>query len=774
MKTVESIFLTGLVSLLGTILLTSSGPDTKARCWTREENSITIDAAQLKVRITPYSEDIIRVEKYPAASAPKADDGMCVTMIPRKTRFSVKSIDGSVVLSTPSLKVSVSLGSATVSFDRPDGVHLINEQPLTYSAVRPSQTFALSQDEAIYGLGQHREGGLNLRGEKYHLINENMEIAIPLVHSSNGYALLWNNGSITDFSDSASGMQFVSESGSGADYFFVWGKNADGVVSGLRRLSGKVPMFPLWSLGFAQSRERYTSQDEIVGVVKWFRDNNVPLDCIVQDWQYWGEDFRHWNAVEFGNPKYPQPQKMLRDIHGMNARCMISVWPSFGPQTDIYKELEKNGCLMPHATFPQQAKVRNYDAFNPLAREILWSRMRDNIYSLGMDAWWLDATEPEHSPVTREDLDFVTAAGPFRDVRNLYPLASVGGLYRLQKQFDPSRRVFILTRSAALGMQQYAHCWSGDVECSWHTLSQQIRSALNFSLCSLPYWNSDIGGFYTRMNYPEGVRDEAYRNIYLRWMQFAVFTGLMRSHGTNTPREIFNFGKRGDFHFDAQEKAIRLRYRLMPYIYSLMHEISREDGTLMRALVMDWPDDPLSRECGDEFLFGRSILVAPVVSEGTSRRVYLPEDKWIDARTGAPVSPGSFTADVPMDEIALYVRGGSIIPIGPDVNYTGEKSWEELTVLLYPGKDGSFTLYEDEGDGYGYQDGAFSTITFKWNDKSGTLEIGKRKGEFPGMLPSRKFRIVPVNSTDLSSALSQDGGITVDYDGKMIKKSLKF
>jgi len=741
---------------------------------TAQKNATIVATDGMNVRVTVYSSDIVRIEKYPLGTRPSDDDGMCVIMEPQKTKYTVKKSDGCTILSTEKIKVSVNKADATVSLERTDGTSIISETP-SICCTPPSQTFRLENTEAIYGLGQHREGGLNLRGEKYHLINENMEIAIPLVHSAKGYAVFWNNGGISDFSDSLEeGMKFSSETGSEIDYFVICGDNADEVISGIRSLSGKAPMFPLWSTGFAQSKERYVSQDEILGVARWFRDNDVPLDCIVQDWQYWNEDNRHWNAVEFGNPKFPDPKKMLDDIHGMNLHCMISVWPSFGPDTDIYKEFEAAGHLMPHATYPQQANVRNYDPFSPEAREILWNRMRDNIYSLGMDAWWLDATEPEHSPVTEADLDFVTAAGPFRQVRNLYPLASVGGVYDAQKQFDPSRRVFILTRSAFLGVQRYAHCWSGDVESNWHTLAQQIHGALNFSLCGLPYWNSDIGGFFTWRNYPDGVKDDNFKNIYLRWMQFAAFTGLMRSHGTNTPREIFNFGNRGDFHFDAQLKAIRMRYSLIPYIYSTMHEIYEDDATLMRALMMDWPDDTAACACDDEFLFGRSILVAPMVTEGTQREVYLPEGSWIDFRTGAPVPAGTFTAEVPMDEVALYVRGGSIIPFGPDVNYTAEKDWDVLRIVVCPGADGCFTLYEDEGDGYGYENGVCSKIRFTWDDKSGTIEIGEREGSFPGMPEHRKFIIVPIKAGDRQINDSLRSGFSVDYDGKTVKKTLIF
>lgn len=738
--------------------------------WDRSGAGITVHSPECEVRITMYTPSMARVEKYGKGAEPKADAGFCVTMQPQKVRFKVQQEGREIHLASREMEIIVSADDASVRYMRADGKHLLEEIPGSFSPL--SQSFRLEDGEAIYGLGQHREGGLNVRGHHYRLVNENMEIAIPLVHSAKGYALFWNNGAITDFSDSEQGMCFRSDVGTETDYFFVYGGSADGVIAGLRQLSGHVPMFPLWTFGFNQSRERYASQDETVGIVRWFRQNNVPLDCVVQDWQYWSEDNRHWNAVEFGNPRFPDPKKMLDDIHAMNAHCMISVWPSFGPETNIYRDLENAGCLMPHATYPQEAKVRNYDPFNPEARKIYWDYMRNNIYDLGMDAWWLDATEPEHSPVTEADMEFRTAAGPFKTVRNLYPLPSVGGVYNAQMEYDPSRRPFILTRSAALGVQQYAHCWSGDVECSWHTLAQQIHGALNFSLCGLPYWNSDIGAFYTWQNYPGGNQNPDYRNIYLRWMQFAVFTGMMRSHGCNTPREIFNFGQRGDFHFDAQEKAIRLRYVLIPYIYSTAHDISAADGTLMRALMMDWPQDPVACNCDDEYLFGRSILVAPMVCDGTSRELYLPQGLWADFSSGRRYEAGKHSIEVPMDHIATFVKAGSIIPIGPDVNYTAEKGWDELEIRLYPGADGEFTLYEDAGEGNGYRKGEFSTIHFRWDDAEHSLSIDRRQGKYPGMDAEKRFRIRVMNplSPGENSGKTEDPQIL--YSGKALKMVL--
>ena len=488
-----------------------------------------VRTASCDVRVTVVSPSIVHIEKT----------------APSERRVAKNDFD----METGRMKVHVSATDGTVSFFR-NGA-LVAEKPGVFSPA--SQSFLLEEGEAIYGLGQHRDRPLNMRGQSLLLKNENMEIAIPLVHSVKGYAIYWHNGSITRFEDGPDGMTFTSDVSDYVDYFIIEGDDADGVVAGIRELTGGVPMFPLWTYGFNQSRERYTSQEELLEVVRKYRELGVPLDGIVQDWQYWGEDNHKWNALKFDNPRYPDPKAMFDEVHALNAHCMISVWPSFGPETDVYKEFESIGAIMPHSTYPQNGDTRNYDPWNAEAREIYWHHMRDDIYSLGADAWWLDASEPEIGPERDEDLDWVTAEGPFRKLRNLYPLPSVKGVYESQKAFDASRRPFILTRSAALGVQSYAHCWSGDVESDWNVLAYQIPAALNLTLCGLPYWNSDIGGFFSWRHFPGGNADPGFADLYLRWMQFAVFTGMMRSHGTNTPREIYNFGELTAMELEAFE-----------------------------------------------------------------------------------------------------------------------------------------------------------------------------------------------------------------------------
>ena len=561
-------------------------------------------------------------------------------------------------------------------------------------------------------------------------------------------------------------------------------------------------MLPLWTYGYWQSRERYKSQDEMVGVVKKYRELGVPLDGIIQDWQYWGNNF-HWNAMEFLNPEFPHPQKMIDDIHAMHAHIIISTWASFGPKTKQYEILDKKGMLLDFKTWPLSSMdawppdlshpsgVRVYDAYNPEARKIYWHYMNKGLFSLGIDGWWLDSSEPDHLNVKPSDFDDHTYLGSFRKVRNAFPLMHVGGVYDGQRSVTSRKRVFILTRSVFAGQQRYgANTWSGDVVASWSALRDQISAGLNFSLCGIPYWNSDIGGFFL-WNFPKNLEDANYRELYARWIEFGTFCPMMRSHGTDAPREIYQFGKKGDKIYDAIDKYINLRYRLLPYIYSTSWDVTAHQSSMMRALMMDFAEDKRALDINDEYMFGKSLLVCPVTKPmyskiqcaGTdtnrvedfstikSEEVYLPKGTdWIDFWTGEKYSGGqTLNRETPIDIIPLYVRAGSILPIGPKVEYATQKKWDDLEIRIYPGADGEFTLYEDENDNYDYEKGIYSTIIFTWDDAKKVLTISDRHGSFPGMLKERKFSIVVVsksNGDGMKSVEKYDKVVT--YDGKKV------
>lgn len=763
------------------LILTLSG-QLVAQNYQRTPQGVKTDVNSTSIEIQFFSPQIVRVLKYPQGETPDKKS-LSVIKEPENTDFNIEQFNNIITLNTADLIVTLNLTTGDVLFNGTDTRPFIAEKsvssvftPMNYESGKTyevKQTFLLDKQEAVYGLGQHQQGHMNQRGQEVHLRQVNMEIAIPIIHSVKGYAVFWDNYSHTTYKDSYDGLSFTSTAGNCIDYYFMYGKDADGTIAQIRELTGQAPMYPLWTFGFWQSRERYTSQDELLGVVKKYRELNIPLDGIVQDWQYWSTDNTRWNAVEFGNPTFPNPKKMIDEVHKMNAHIAISVWPSFGPNTNIHKDLKKKNLLLDFETFPHNNGVKVYDAFNPEARKIYWDYMNKNIFSIGMDGWWLDATEPEYSGGEKE-LNQQTYLGPLRSVYNAFPLVSVGSVYDYQRQVTSDKRVYILTRSAFAGQQRYgANSWSGDIVSRWNVLHDQISAGLNFSLCGIPYWNTDIGGFFAHHVYPEGIRDKAYHELYVRWMQFATFTPMMRSHGTSTPREIFQFGQKGDWAYDTQEKYINLRYSLLPYMYSIGHDITANAGSMMRALSMDFANDAKVHDIDNQFMFGKSILVAPVTdsmyvnrvngsavedfSTIKSNKVYLPKGAdWYDFWTGEKTEGGQeISKATPIDIIPLYIKAGSILPWGPKVQYAEEKKWDNLSLFIFPGADAEFVLYEDENDNYNYEKGICSTIKMKWNDKAGTLTIGTRQGEFPGMLKNRTFHVTIIKDGKNINTISQ-------------------
>ena len=756
--------------LAAALLVTAacSGPVRKTDRGFRAEGTLS------RFEVICYAPDIIQVVKAPLYGKVSTTPTASVILTPGKVRFALDYLDdGTPCLTTDSLRVTLDLAKGVFSFFKPDGTPLVSEQPEAVSHEEIHQGFLLEEGEAVYGLGQHKGSGMDQRGKQYHLENTNTEIAIPLFHSVKGYAVYWDNYSPTEFRSGDDWVSFTSSAGESCTYFLIGGGSVDGVVRNIRALTGEAPMNPLWSFGFHQSRERYVSAEELAGTVRKYRELGVPLDGIVQDWQYWG-DHAHWNAVQFLNPQFPDPAGMMEEIHGMHAHALISVWPSFGAETDIRKELEAENLLLPISTFPQDNGVRVYDPWNPRARDIYWNYMERNLWNVGVDGWWLDATEPEHSPVEASDYDYRSPEGSYRQLRNSFPLYSVGGVYDHQRKLTSGRRVMILTRSATAGLQRYgAHVWSGDLESTWTSLRDQVASALNLSLCGIPYHNSDIGGFFSAGPYPGGKDNPGFRTLYDRWMQLAVFTGMMRSHGTHTPREIFQFGQRGDRDFDVQETAIRLRYLLLPYLYAQAWKVTSEGASLMRPLFADWPADRATWRLEEEFLFGNALLVAPVFREDGFQQVYLPEGGWQEFWSGEKINGGvSFSQTVPLERIPVYVKAGTVLPVGPDVQYASETPWNDLQVRVFAGADGDFTLYEDEGDGYAYEEGAHSEVPMHWDDAASVLTIGPRKGSFPGMPASRRFRVVIVRP-GAGTGLDRDAcDVEVTYEGAGIRVDL--
>jgi len=710
--------------LLLSIVYIANGP---AQSYQKTDLGLKTVINNVEVEIQFFCPSIVRILKSPQGKT-FTKESLSVIKTPQKTTFSVKQRGDELSLTSENLKVNLNLKNGRIAFATKKDNNLLAEKEsgITFTGFNDAgnptfivaQSFILDKDEAIYGLGQQQQGKMVQRNLTLNMVQGNTDDYIPFFLSNKGYGLFWDNYSPTTFTDNQHETSFKSDVGDCADYYFMFGGNADGVIARMRDLTGPVPMFPLWTYGFWQSKERYKSQNELVNVVKKYRELGVPLDGIIQDWQYWGNNYL-WNAMEFLNPEFMDPKKMVDDVHNLNAHLIISIWSSFGPMTKQYKELDKIGSLYTINTWPQSGSekwppnpdypsgVRVYDAYNPAARDIYWKHLNDGIFKLGMDGWWMDSTEPDHFNATSEDLDTKTYLGSFRKVRNAYPLLTVGGVSQHQRTVTSDKRVFILTRSAFAGQQRYgANTWSGDVVASWDALRNQISAGLNFSLCGIPHWNSDIGGFFL-WNFKNPLENPDYRELHARWLQFGTFCPMMRSHGEGSPREIYQFGKKGDKVYDSDEKYINLRYSLIPYIYSTSWDVTTNNSTFMRALVMDFANDNNVLDINDEYMFGKSILVCPVTvamyskdskedfSTIQSKEIYLPKgSEWFDFWTGEKQTGGQkISKETPLDIIPLYVKAGSILPFGPKVQYATEKKWDNLEIRVYEGADGEFCIF---------------------------------------------------------------------------------
>lgn len=577
-----------------------------------------------------------------------------------------------------------------------------------------------------------------------------------------------------------------SEAGQFLDYYFIHGNNMDDVISGYRQLTGKAPIVPKWAMGFWQSRERYKTQDELLQAVAEYRKRKLPLDNIVLDWSYWKEDA--WGSQEFDPQRFPSPDSMIRTLHRRyHTHFMISVWPKFYEGIPAYHAFNKQGWLYRRNIADRQRDWIGkgyvstfYDAFNEKARGGFWELLHKKLYNKGVDAWWMDASEPDVlsnvSPEKRKEQMSPTANGTAAEYLNAYPLENAKGIYQGQRGVDADKRVFLLTRSGFAGSQHYAAAiWSGDIASRWEDMRTQISAGLNFSLSGIPFWTMDIGGFAVEPRYekPSSADLDEWRELQARWFQFGSMAPLFRSHGQFPFREIYNISPEGHPAYKSMEYYSRLRYRLMPYIYTLAGMAYHRDYTIMRALVMDFPEDENVRETGDQFMFGPSLLVSPVyIYKARERSLYLPSGQgWYDFYSGKYFEGGRhITAAAPYETMPLFVKEGSILPSGPALQYTAEKKADTVTLHVYTGKDATFTLYEDEATNYNYEKGAFSNITFHYTEADGTLEIGARQGEFPGMLRERVFRIVWV-SRQTPKEWNAEGKAdeTVRYSGPAVK-----
>ena len=580
-----------------------------------------------------------------------------------------------------------------------------------------------------------------------------------------------------------------SEMNKKLDYYFVYGNSMDEIIKGYRTLTGKSQIMPKWAMGFWQSRERYKTQDEIVSVLKEFRERKIPIDNIVQDWNYWPET--EWGSHEFDHDRFPDPKAMVDSIHALNGKIMISVWPKFYVTTKNFREFDEKGWMYKQAV---KDSIRDwvgpgyvgsfYDAYSAGARKLFWEQIREKLFTLGIDAWWMDASEPNILDCT--DMDYrkalcgPTALGPSTEYFNTYALMNAEAIYDGQRSVAPNKRVFLLTRSGFAGLQRYSTAtWSGDIGTRWEDMKAQISAGLNFSISGIPYWTMDIGGFCVedryvagQMEYNRTGRENAdykeWRELNTRWYQFGAFAPLFRAHGQFPYREIWNIAPEGHAAYNSISYYLNLRYRLMPYIYSLSGMTYINDYTIMRPLIMDFSEDKNVENIGDQYMFGPSFMVCPVYTyEARKRNVYFPKGSdWYNFYTGQLFQGGQkIEVDAPYEQIPLFIREGSIIPVGPKIQYTDEIPADTMTLYVYQGRDGNFTLYEDEGSNYNYEKGAYSNIHFSYNNAEGTLTIEERKGEFNGMLLERTFIIISVGKNKEQGYKAIAQGKKVQYDG---------
>ncbi len=552
-------------------------------------------------------------------------------------------------------------------------------------------------------------------------------------------------------------LSIWSEMGDEIRYYFIAGQNMDEVISGYRMIAGKAPVMPKWAMGFWQSRERYKTQEELLDVFREYRKRQIPIDNIVQDWSYWPVE--SWGSHDFDLERFPDAKAMVDQVHQMNGRVMISVWPKFYYTTDNYKAFDNNGWMYRLAV---QDSIRDwigkgyigsfYDAYAPGARKLFWDQINEKLYSKGFDAWWMDASEPDilsnASMVYRKKLSTPTALGPSAKFFNAYALVNAESIYNGQRGVNNNDRVFLLTRSGFAGTQRYSTAtWSGDIGTRWEDLKAQISAGLNFAMTGIPYWTMDIGGFCVERRYEratEGSEDmNEWRELNTRWFQFGAFCPLFRSHGQYPFREIFNISPAGHPAYNSMVYYDKLRYRLMPYIYSLAGKTYHEDYTIMRAMVMDFGTDAATHHVGDQYMFGPSILVAPVYEYKARRReVYFPENSgWFNFETNEYVTGGQTkTVDAPYERMPLFIKAGGILVMGKDIQHTAEAQ-QDLTIKVYTGADGTFTIYEDAGTNYDYEKGLFSTINVTYDHSKKMLTIHEREGKYPGMFTTRKINV---------------------------------
>jgi alpha-D-xyloside xylohydrolase len=684
-------------------------------------------------------------------------------------KFKVSETTDAAILTTDTLKIELSLKWGNVQFSTAGGENLLRERnsiPRTYepTELNGEKTFHVEDrfvpdfSESFYGLGQHQSGIFNYRGGTVELGQNNTDVAIPLLLSSKGYALMWNTASLSHVDNRFPlELNLSSLAGHAVDYYFIYGPEMDQLIHEYRNLTGHTPMLPKWSYGFFQSKDRYVSQEEVLAIAHRYREQHIPLDGIVQDWFWWKSE-----GDPIFNSNFPDVPGELKQLHDEHVHAMLSVWGLFDSKSQNFLQMTQQHLDVPNAHV--------YDATNPKARDFYWNNLAGKLFSLGWDAFWLDSAEPEEFWPHMGDAILQNkkiAIGNGAEYTNIFPFMHTLGVQEHWKASTEQKRVFLLTRSAFLGQQRVgAAVWSGDVYGSYWGLRHQVAAGLNFALSGYPYWTTDIGGYWPPHDHP--VEDPKFQELYARWFEYGIFCPIFRTHGHRPQNEIWAFDKVEPILINYD----KLRYRLMPYVYSLAWRVTNDDYTIQRPLVMDWRADVRVRDIGDQFMFGPALLVNPVLQpDATHRTLYLPDaPAWYDFWTGASTNGSrEIDSDAPLDRIPLYVRAGSILPLGPEIEYADEKPAGPIELRIYTGADGEFVLYQDAGDGYDYEHGVHSVIPMHWSESNRTLTIGPREGEYPGMPASMEMKVVLVSAghgTGLEPTATPDKLIV--YNGQSI------
>ncbi len=938
--------------LIPILVIAFSSPPAECQNMKHITNGVAVTTQSATVKVQFFSDRIVRVEKWPAQGIEKKKSlSVIMKPMPHLKTVCVEKNE-TLVISSSWISVVISKPDGRVRFTTKDGNSLLMEDSCFFqraiygsdSAFSMEQEFVLTPNEGIYGLGEDQHGYMNYRAKTVTLVQTNTNAISPFLVSTMNYGILWDNYSKTVFQDDGKSRASIwSDVGDNLDYYFIYGANIDSVIAGYRELTGQAPMYGKWAYGYWQSKEHYKTQDEVLSIAKKYRDLRIPIDNVIQDWDYWN-GAKNWSGMFFDKTRFPHPKEMTDSLHGMNFHFMISIWPALGPNTEIYHDMEKRGFLYSPVGW---GGFKYYDAYNPAADKLYWKYLKNGLLSKGVDAWWIDSTEPDLiNANTVESTEYEMKRvgnnhlGSWARYLNAFSLAMTDQLYSNYRREYSDKRFYVLTRSTFAGQQRAAATtWTGDIGASWEIYRNQISAGINHSMSGIPYYTFDIGAFVLGAYggvFNRGGNDPAYEELYARMFQFGAFCPIFRAHGSETPREIWAFSDTigtGEKFSDAMLEVDNLRYRLLPYIYSLAWKVTSQGYTIMRGLPMDFESDPKTYDIDNEFMFGPSILVCPVtrwmyyrppepsvligpesfrtdngepgilatycrdskhkivtkqevepninmnwyatgrpaymtdssfsirwegklvpVESGKyqfhmrsydakriildgkqlpivytsveqftdtldliagkeysfvletenatpgaahmelnwktpsifgrenvneprpkTTEVYLPNcGGWYDFWTGEKYEGGqNILADAPIDKIPIYVRTGSIIPMGPFVQYSTEKPADPIELRIYPGADGRFTLYEDENDNYDYEKGIYSTITFEWIDSAGTLTVGKRVGTFPGMLKDRTFNVILVDK-ELGIGVESEKRVTevIKYSGSKSKVKL--